>query len=148
MSTLPENVATVQDLVIWNEMQVQLKKLKDEEMALRRRIFATYFPNPVEGTNNVPLAQDWILKATYPITRDIDIGALQALSPKLVEAAISVDKLIQYKPSLIIKEYRTLTAEQNHLFDQCLVIKPGSPALEIILPAKAKKVGETVWAKL
>jgi hypothetical protein len=42
----------------------------------------------------------------------------------------------------VLKEYRTLPEEQHQLFDQCLIVKPGSPALEIVLPAKAKKAGE------
>ena len=40
-----------------------------------------------------------------------------------------------------IKEYRELTAEQTQLFDQCLIVKPGSPALEIVLPKKRAAAG-------
>ena len=142
MVAIPTNTATQEDLNNWYVMQEQLKKLKAAEMALRKRIFGTYFPAPVEGTNTYPLAQDWVLKGTYPVTREIDPGALQANKERFLAAGIPVDNAVVYKPSLAVAVYRTLTAEQMQLFDQCLIIKPGSPGLEILLPAKAKKAGD------
>ena len=142
MVAIPTNTATPQDLHKWYLMQDTLKKLKSEEMSLRKRIFATYFPAPVEGTNTHPLPQDWVLKGTYPVTREIDPGALQANKERFLAAGIPVDNAIVYKPSLAVSVYRTLTAEQMKLFDQCLIVKPGSPGLEIVLPAKSKKAGD------
>ena len=84
-----------------------------------------------------------MLKGKHTINREIDPGAFGAFKERFAEAGIKADALVQYKPSLVLKEYRTLTDEQHQLFDQCLIIKPGSPALEIVLPAKAKKAGET-----
>ncbi len=150
MTNLPANTVTQADLEEWYRLQEQLKKIKASEMLLRQKIFGFYFQAPVEGTNSAPLADGWVLKGKHTINREVDPGALGAMRVPDTEtgksrfdaAGINVDKLIQYKPSLVLKEYRTLTDEQQKLFDQCLIVKPGSPSLEIVLPAKAKKEGE------
>ena len=139
MVAIPPDTATAQDLQTWYVMQDQLRKLKADEMALRQRIFKTYFPNPQEGTNKYDLPDSYELNATYPITRDVDLGAFKANRERFVEAGINADTLVEYKASLLVSVYRKLTAEQTTLFDQCLVVKPGSPSMKIVLPAKAKK---------
>lgn len=143
MTTIPANTVSQEDLAEWYRLQEQLKKIKASEMLLRQKIFGCYFPSPAEGTNSAPLADGWILKGKHTINREIDPGAFGAMKTRFAEAGIRADDLVQYKPSLVLKEYRTLTEEQHQLFDQCLIVKPGSPALEIVLPAKAKKAGET-----
>ena len=133
---------TMDDLVAWQDMQARLSALKEEEMALRKRIYAQYFPAPVEGTNKAPLAEGWILKANRIVERKVDIGALQAMSAEggpLHEAGINPNLLIKWEPKLEIKVYRTLSSEQRELFDQALIIKDGSPQVEIALPAAAAK---------
>jgi hypothetical protein len=141
MTEIPANPVTMQDLTLWFQLQDQLKKLKTQEMLLRQKIFKTCFPEPKEGTNTYSLDDGFgsALKGTHVINREVDPGALQALRPEFVKANINADALVQFKPSLKVKEYRELTAEQNHLFDQCLIIKPGSPSLEIIQPKKRKE---------
>lgn len=139
MVAIPENKATEQDLQTWYVMQEQLRKLKDQEMALRKRIFKTYFPTPAEGTNKFDLPASYVLKGTYPIDRKVDVAALKAGAQLFAEKLIRVDLLVEWDPKLSISQYRKLTAEQIAVFDRCLIVKPGSPALEIVLPAKAKK---------
>jgi len=141
MTNIPTNTVTQADLEEWYRLQEDLRRIRASEMLLRQRIFGAYFP-PVEGTNSAPLADGWVLKGKHTINRDIDLGALGAMKEQFAEAGISADALVQYKPSLVLKEYRTLTEEQRQLFDRALIVKPGSPALEIVLPAKAKKAGE------
>ena len=142
MTSIPANTVSQEDLAEWYRLQEELRKVKASEMLLRQKIFAAYFPSPKEGTNDAPLAEGWILKGKHTINREIDPGALGAMKEQFVQAGISADALVQYKPSLVLKEYRTLTEEQRQLFDRALIVKPGSPALEIVLPAKAKKAGE------
>jgi hypothetical protein len=139
MVQIPVDEIKQEDIQQWYVLQDQLKKLKASEMLLRTRIFKGLFPNPVEGTNNYPLPEQWVLKGGYKLTRNIDIGSLQAMRERFAAAGVRADSLVEYKPSLVLSEYRTLTDEQRQLFDQCLEIKPGSPSLEIVLPAKAKK---------
>jgi len=139
MTEIPENKVTQADLSAWYEMSQELKKLRAKEMVLRKKIFDGAFPDPKEGTNNYELADGYMLKAQYKLDRNVDPGALDALKDKLRENKINPDSLVQYKPSLVIKEYRHLTEEQHKLFDQCLIVKPGSPSLEIVLPKRKGK---------
>jgi len=142
MAQIPENNVTDADLAEWYRLQDQLKKVKAAEMLLRTKIFKGFFPNPQEGTNNHNLPDGYVLKGKHTINREVDPGAFQAMREQFAQAGIHPDSLVQWKPSLKLGDYRELTAEQMHLFDQCLIIKPGSPALEIVLPAKAKKAKE------
>lgn len=142
MVQIPQNAVSAEDLAEWYRLQDELKKIKAKEMLLRTKIFGFYFPNPEEGTNNFTMPDGYVLKGKHTINREVDAGTLVALRDKFAESGISADALVQWKPSLKLKEYRELTAEQMHMFDQCLIIKPGSPALEIVLPAKTKKARE------
>jgi hypothetical protein len=137
MAEIPENTVTMKDVEQWYTMQEQLSKLKIAESILRKRIVGHFFPTPREGVNSHPLEAGWVMKADCGIDRKVDEAALTTLKAPLKEAKISVDKLIRWKPELAVKEYRTLSDEQRHLFDQCLIIKPASPQLEIVLPKKA-----------
>lgn len=142
MTSIPNNAVSQADLAEWYRLQEELKRIKASEMLLRQKIFGAYFPSPAEGTNSAPLADGWVLKGKHTINREIDPGAFGAMKEQFAQAGIAADSLVQYKPSLVLKEYRTLTEEQRQLFDRALIVKPGSPALEIVLPAKAKKAGE------
>ena len=138
MVLLPPISVTPEDLIEWDRLGKELARIKAAEMLLRVKIFGCYFPTPVEGTNDYPLANGYVLKGKYTINREVDEGAFKVLSDELRKQNIIPEKLVQYKPSLVLREYRGLTAEEMHLFDQCLVIKPGAPAMEIVLPKKAQ----------
>lgn len=137
MSQIPENQLTQQDFNDWAAINVQLGKLKAQEMLLRMKIFKTMFPLPVEGTNSVPLTDGYVLKAKYPISRKVLVDVLAAQTKELKEAGIKLGELIVNKPELSVSAYRKLTADELKLFDQVLEIKPGSPQLEIVLPKRA-----------
>lgn len=135
MAHIPD--ITIQDVYQWFKMKDELNKLKIAEHLLRQRIFMKFFPLPMEGTNTLDLGSviessaGYALKAKYPIERKIDPTLLKNLSPQLAEAKINVDSVVRYKPELALREYRTLTAEQAKVFNQCLDIKPGSVQLSI-----------------
>jgi hypothetical protein len=139
MTKIPENAVTQADLDAWSEMAQKLAALKIAEMLLRVKIFKGLFPNPVEGTNSVPLGTEgWQIKAKYPINRKPDVALLTARAQELREAGIPLDSVIRAVPELSTTEYRKLTDEQRHLLDQVMEIKPGSPSIEIVLPKRAK----------
>lgn len=145
MSGIPENEVTMEDLMAWDAAvkrldseKARLKPLIAAEMMLRRRCFKGFFPTPKEGTNSYQLANDYVLKATYKIKRDLDDTLFASGCAMLKENGISTDLLFRFKPGLVTAEYRTLTEEQIHLVDQLLIIKPEAPEMEIVLPAKAK----------
>lgn len=138
----PQPPVSQEELSQWFKLQQELKAVKASEMLLRQSIFARMFPTPVEGTNNAPLADGWVLKGGYVINREVDAAALQVMREEFTKVGINSDMLVEWKPSLKVGIYKELTAEQRALFDRCLVIKPGSPALKIELPAKVKRAQE------
>jgi hypothetical protein len=138
-----EQTVTLKDLELWYTKQEELRKLKEEEMALRLRITKQYFPTPKEGTNSHELGDGYVMKMKHNIDRKVDEAALSTLKDKLKEAGIRVDDLIIYKPELSVKQYRPYeldTSEEGkkrlNLIDQCLIVKPGAPALEIVKPKR------------
>ena len=142
MTTLPANEVTMEDLVAWQDLHAQLAKIKAAEMLLRKKIYGGMFADPAEGTNTTPLAEGWVLKGKRVINRKVDLPVLQAyavIDGPLQKVGIRADDLIEWKPELKIREYRTLTEEQRTVFDMCLTISDGSPSIEIVLPASAKK---------
>jgi hypothetical protein len=153
MSEIPANPVTPADLARWYGIQREVSKLKAEEALLRSKIFKGYFPTPVEGTNKTPLNDGTgaELKATHVLNRKVDEGALDALRQSMQPTDLGdgtflepnvpklpLDKLVKWKPEVAISEYRKLTAEEQLLFDQCLIITIGSPQVEITIPKKAK----------
>lgn len=143
MVQIPDNTVTQHDIEVWYDMQQKLAALKASEMLLRTKIFRGLFTEPKEGVNTHDLSDGWVLKGTYVITREIDLTALSAYREEFAAQGIVSDELVNYKPSLSVSSYKTLTEEQKKLFDNALIIKPGSPSMKIELPAAAKKVTPT-----
>lgn len=133
MTLIPPNTVSPAEIAEWQLAKKELDKLKLKEMTLRKRIFGAYFPAPEEGTNTFLLAENVSLKGGYKIDRQIDPGELQARGQYMADKGVPVGKLVDWKPQLVLKEYRKLTAEEMQLFDHCLVIKPGSPSLELVI---------------
>lgn len=156
MSQLPQDLLTAQEVFEWYEVTEQLAKLKQKEGLLRQRVWRHLVPLPEEGTNTVELANNpifqgvdtggFVFKGQHKINRDIDEGALTTLGPVFAArtvdgkpAPLPVGKLVKWSPELVLREYRKLTVEEMQEFDQVLIIKPGSPQCEIVLPAALKK---------
>lgn len=139
MSQIPANEVTQADLNEWYNLQQELGKLKSKEQLLRTKIFAGKFPNPVEGTNTFDLADGWKLKGKHTINRTVDEAAFKAMAEEFAKQGIATDRIVRYKPELVLSEYRSLTAEQQAQFDNALIVKPGMPGLEIMLPKRRGK---------
>jgi len=129
--------ATQDTLNEWFLAQEELAKIKDREMALRKRIARTYFPNPVEGTNTAPLSEGWVMKLTHKIDRKLDIPVLTNLADEFLKAELPLGMLVKNKPELDLKAYRALPDEKRAMFERAMTIKPGSPSLEIVKPKRA-----------
>lgn len=146
MVAVPPNECTLKDLFDWYQIQDQLARLKAQEVILRCKLFKHHFPTPKEGTNDLELGpllvaagipdDGRVLKGGHTINRTVDEAALLVLAPAFTENKIPVDKLIKRKPELAKGEYNKLTKEEKQLFDQALIVKPGTPSLEVVLPAK------------
>lgn len=135
----PQQAVTTETLSTWFGLKKQLANIKEQEKKLRVLIASAFFPTPKEGTNNHELEDHYQLKLTHGYTRDIDKSVLLALGQQFQDAGINADDLVEWKPALKLANYRKLTDEQRIIFDQCLIIKPSSPQLDIQLPAKYKK---------
>jgi len=139
MSEIQQDEVTMEDIIAWNAASEELARAKNVEMLLRNRVFKGKFPAPVEGTNSVPLLNDYVLKATYKMNRTVELEAISTLADDLREAGINTTELIKYKPELDVKAYKALNADQRQVSDMCLTVKPGTPSLEIVLPKRASK---------
>lgn len=122
----------------WERVQKQLADLKDLELNLRNEVFATYFVNPKEGTNNHTLPDGRVLKGNYKINRTLDEALLHTKATELMKAGLVLRDLVRMKPELNTKPYRALDDKQRVLFEQVLDIKVGTPALEIVTPKEKR----------
>ncbi len=123
-------------LAQWHELTQQLEQVKAKELKLRNELFGQFYPSPNEGTNTVDLPDDWKLKGVYKLNRNIDEAVLPITLSKMKEGA--EDRLIKYKPELVLKNYRTLEEEQKKILESALIIKPGTPSMKLV-PPKEKK---------
>lgn len=139
MAQIPENECSQETLYEWYNIHDQLAALKAKEILLRNKIAKAYFPQPKEGTNNYPLPDDYVLKMTYKMNREVNEGVLTQMVGKFAEAKINVAAVVKAKPELKKSAYNELTEEQQKLFDNCLIIKPGTPELSIELSSAGKK---------
>lgn len=140
---------TAAELAEWYALQERMRNDKATEAMLRSRIYAYFFPKAkageegTEGTNNYPLNDGTgaVLKADRKVDRKVDEAALDAYKASSKEEGSNLpklpwNKLIRYKPELAVGEYKKLTAEERTACDQVLIIKDGSPQLEIVIPKK------------
>lgn len=141
MVQIPSNDVTLEDMILWNQMKEQLEKLRASEMLLRLKIFGAKFPTPVEGTNSLPLSAGYVLKGVRKIDRKLDEPefANETFLEGCMSRNFNPNKLVKRKPELVLSEYRQLTEEQRGFFDSALIIKDGSPSLEIVLPKSKQK---------
>lgn len=152
MADLEEAQAvTPAELAKWFLLKKQLAEVKAAESLMRSRIAKFFFPTPEEGTNNHPLKDGTgaVLKLVHSIDRKVDEAELEALKAALADAETNpesnlrgmefdFDKLIVWKPELKTAEYRKLSEAEVQVFDRVLTVKPGSPQVDIKIPARAK----------
>lgn len=120
-------------LEAWRKCALELSRLKDEELCLRKEVFAEAFVMATEGTNKLALPGGWELKATVPYTRTLDQTKVAELLKELKKAK-APSTLIKTKYELSITDYKKLDDEIRSLVDHILTTKPGTPALELIQP--------------
>ncbi len=137
MSQIPANEVSQKDLEEWYKVQEELSALKSREILLRNKIFKGLFTDPKEGTNTHTLSDGYAIKGQHVINRSVDVASLTNMREELDKAKVPVESLIKYKPELAVAEYRKLNDEQRAMFDAVLIIKPGTPQLEIVKPKRA-----------
>lgn len=122
-----------QRLQEWYQKQAQLKTLKTHEHLERTALSTFYFNDPREGTNRLDIGGGFDLKLVHGFNYKVneeDLDNVKAADIK--KHKLPWDDLFDYKPTLNMKTYRSLSAEQKAFVDQYLDIKPASPQLEIV----------------
>lgn len=160
---VPPEQLCLEDIQAWQVAKERLRSAQASEILLRQMVFRWFFPIPGEGTNNAKLPDGTLIVGKHVINRKVEEEKLAVLKgyrvsdmrsyleqigistaawpddmPVTTAMGISVDKLVEFKPSLVTSEYRTLTAEQALIFETALDIKPGSPQLEVTPPKEPK----------
>ena len=123
-------------LEAWRKLDAKLKVIKAEEMAARIELFKE-FGTEEEGTHNLKLDGDWVLKGSQPYTRKLD----KELMPEIIDALKKFNPyLIKTEYSLSVTEYKKIDASNpiKSVVDAVLTTKPGCPSLELV-PPKTKK---------
>lgn len=158
---VPPVQVCVEDIAAWKDLKRDKDSLAFQEVTARKRICGFFFPAPEEGTNKIKLADGSVLNLSHQIKRDVDQPMLEALSkmkvsdfgiPKLALMGVDVNgltgdeylahvmhidlsKLIEWKPALAVKEWRTLTEAQHAIFDSILTFKdPETPQVKLEPP--------------
>lgn len=140
-----ETAVTLDELATWFKLKQQLAQVKSAEALLRSRVFKFFFPTPVEGSKDnkytIPDGTGAVLQATHVINRDVDMGELTALRDAISAEGsnlpkLKLDELIKWKPELVKAEYNKLSDEDRAVFDRVLIVKPGSPSLDIVHPKR------------
>lgn len=120
-------------LQTWYQKREQLASLKTHELLERSALAEYYFPRPVEGTNRMDLGGGFDLKLVHGYSRSVDEELVsQVKAADIKKMKLPWDDLIVYKPSLSMRTYNELTAEQKAFVDGLLTIKPSAPSLQIV----------------
>ena len=134
-------------LIQWQEAKAQSDFWKAQEMELRRRV-ASLLPVINEGMNTLPLDYGYELKVTgsknYNLDADGTNDALEHIKRLGNEGAFIGERLVSFKPSLSLTEYRKLDVSNathkriKELIDGALTITDSAPKVEIKPPKNAK----------
>lgn len=122
-------------LEAWRKCALELSRIKEEEMCLRKEVFASAFVAATEGANKLALQGGWELKATVPYTRTLDQAKVAEILKELKKAK-APSTLIKTKYELSVTDYKKLEMDDaaRSLIDSILTTKPGTAALELIPP--------------
>lgn len=128
----------------WLDANKALTDAKAVEATLRQKVVEMYPFEADEGTERVPLANGYELKVVkklnYTLNNKDDATdkALTKLEEMGERGKLIAERLVSWKPTLSISEYRELTAGERGIIDEVLTIKPGLPSLELVEPKDKK----------
>lgn len=141
-------------LLLWVDKKKAIETAKEEEMELRKYIVKREFPKAEEGTNSKELGNGYVLKAAIKYNYNLaDNDTVEDCLNKITKignhGSFVADRLVSWKPSFLLTEYRSLVedkekgdktaAEILDVVATMLTITEGAPTLEIKEPRKAKK---------
>ena len=120
------------ELQLWWQTAEQLTQLRNKEAAMRKRLAGYYFAAPNEGVNKLDLGNGFDLVLEHKFNRSVDEPALNSVkAADIKRLGLPMDDLFVWKPSLVVREYRDLSAEQLKFIDALLDIKEAMPSMHI-----------------
>lgn len=135
----------VAKLTEWEAADLALAKAKSNESRLRSEVVLLFWGvNPPDsGTENIPLNDGYKLKAVFKqnVTladkEEVD-KALTKIEKAGAEGKLLAERLIQWKPSLVKKEYDLLPDKYRKIINEVITTNPGTPSLAIVVPKDKK----------
>lgn len=138
-------VGTINDpdtiLTEWRKAKAALDNAKAIESALRARVIETRSEFAAvedhEGTENIDIGFGYKLKIVHAL--DYKLGdeadaALDAIEATGAEGKFIAERLVSWKPSLSVREYKSLDGEFKKIIDRALTIKPKAKTVTLVPP--------------
>jgi hypothetical protein len=117
------------------EAQNLVSRLKEQELDLRIKVAHSGITTQAEGVNTAALGNGFQLKATIKYTYKIDNENKRVLDKQLAKLPDDVaDRLIAWKPTLVLTEYRKLDAKHKNIADTFITTTEAAPVVEIKAP--------------
>ena len=119
-------------LLKWNHLNHELKRIKNEEMELRRAITDELLKGKPIGTHNMEI--DGIpTKCVKKVTHKLDKPKLDQVWQDMTE---DEQEAVSWTPSLSVSKFKALTDEsESGLLRDCVTVVPAAPSLTIDLDA-------------
>jgi hypothetical protein len=123
----------------WEASRKALEAAKASELELRNAVKTVCFPDALEGTSRIELGNGYELKCVAKLNytladNDKVEAALDRLEKTGNEGAFLAPRLVNWKPSLSLSEYRDLAPQYKAIIDDVLTVKPGTPTIDIVEP--------------
>ena len=131
MSTKEIPIDKMNLLQQWFTLSDQLKKIREEEMALRKEMFNYFFPKPKQGTNKADLGDGYELVGKYNLDYEMDYDKFCDLCKK-DDAPMTFEEVVDYEPKFVLKRFKELDSDGQKFVTEALTIKPAAPSMEII----------------
>jgi len=141
-------------LMLWDNKKKAIETAKEEEIDLRKYIVGREFPKKAEGTNTKELGNGYQLKAM--IKYNYNLADNDTVEEKLNKISslgnmgpFIADRLVSWKPSFLLTEYRQLCEDEAkgdkfaknvlNIVNEMLIITEAAPSLNIVEPKGKKK---------
>ncbi|QBZ71741.1 hypothetical protein [Pseudomonas phage KP1] len=134
-------------LIEWEASKKTLETAKEKELILRAAAVATmHDPSKSGSTENVELGNGYKAKMKVPVNYGFVKTADNKVDKKRIEKALQriekfgeagelvAERLIDWKPSLSLTEYKQLPDNWRKIIDDVVVTSEGTPTLEIVEP--------------
>lgn len=127
----------------WQEACQRLAIAKEDELRLRSLLIALFDPRTIEGTETLPVSHGFKLKAvkamrySFPHANAARDTTLTLAADYGQEGQFIANRLIAWKPELIVREYRTLSDDMLAAVNRFIIARPAQAQLVLVAPKSA-----------